>query len=205
MSYENARSTRFLATRCVCCGNPLTDAKSVEFGIGPICRKKHGFDGATGEPDFEVARFELAQAYDASDAATRENGKLETVATRIASGDARGACNAAVYHIAAQPQSREASRLVAVVAALGFDRLARVIASRQLGAITVEKSEAEFVVRSPFSTRFNEELRSVPGAYWHKKTKTRRVPLRQRAGLWRALRKGYAPGTVVVGDRVARV
>jgi hypothetical protein len=33
-----------LATQCACCGLPLVDAKSVETGVGPDCRKKHGFD-----------------------------------------------------------------------------------------------------------------------------------------------------------------
>jgi len=44
MSYENAPATKMVATHCACCGRPLVDAASVETGIGPECRKKHGFD-----------------------------------------------------------------------------------------------------------------------------------------------------------------
>ena len=44
MSYVNARSTQLLATHCLLCGRPLRDAKSVEIGIGPICRDRAGFD-----------------------------------------------------------------------------------------------------------------------------------------------------------------
>jgi hypothetical protein len=33
-----------VATNCAVCHLPLLDAKSVELGIGPICRKKFGFD-----------------------------------------------------------------------------------------------------------------------------------------------------------------
>jgi hypothetical protein len=44
MSYLNAPATGMLATYCACCSQPLLDAKSVELGIGPVCRKKHGFD-----------------------------------------------------------------------------------------------------------------------------------------------------------------
>lgn len=44
MSYESAPSTIMLATHCAVCARPLRDAKSVEMGIGPDCRKKHGFD-----------------------------------------------------------------------------------------------------------------------------------------------------------------
>lgn len=44
MSYENAPATRLLATHCVACGRPLLDAKSVEAGMGPDCRERHGFN-----------------------------------------------------------------------------------------------------------------------------------------------------------------
>ena len=43
MSYKSAPTTRLLATHCCACGRPLRDAKSVETGIGPVCRRKHGF------------------------------------------------------------------------------------------------------------------------------------------------------------------
>jgi len=44
MTYESAPATALLATQCCVCGRPLLDAKSVELGIGPICRKKHGYN-----------------------------------------------------------------------------------------------------------------------------------------------------------------
>ena len=44
MSYETAAATLLVATHCCACGRPLVDAQSVELGIGPVCRKKHGFD-----------------------------------------------------------------------------------------------------------------------------------------------------------------
>lgn len=42
--YENAPATQLLATHCAVCSRPLLDAKSVELGIGPDCRRKYGFD-----------------------------------------------------------------------------------------------------------------------------------------------------------------
>ncbi len=44
MSYETAPATRMLATHCAVCRRPLVDAASVEAGIGPDCREKHGYD-----------------------------------------------------------------------------------------------------------------------------------------------------------------
>jgi len=43
MSYLNAPATKMMATNCVSCGRPLVDAKSVEIGMGPECRK--GLEG----------------------------------------------------------------------------------------------------------------------------------------------------------------
>jgi hypothetical protein len=43
MSYEDAPATAMLATHCAVCGRPLVDAASVEAGIGPDCRRKHGY------------------------------------------------------------------------------------------------------------------------------------------------------------------
>lgn len=44
MSYLNAPATKMLATHCCICSLALMDAKSVELGIGPDCRKKYGFN-----------------------------------------------------------------------------------------------------------------------------------------------------------------
>jgi uncharacterized protein DUF6011 len=41
--YENAPATRMVATTCAVCGRPLVDSVSVETGIGPECRRKHGY------------------------------------------------------------------------------------------------------------------------------------------------------------------
>jgi hypothetical protein len=44
MGYEDAAATKIMATHCCACGKPLVDAKSVETGMGPVCRKKYGYD-----------------------------------------------------------------------------------------------------------------------------------------------------------------
>lgn len=57
MGYENAPATVLLATHCACCHLPLVDAQSVEIGMGPVCRKKHGYDEvlALSEDDRKAA------------------------------------------------------------------------------------------------------------------------------------------------------
>lgn len=48
-TYENAPATAMLATDCAICGRPLVDAQSVELGIGPECRKRHGFNAKVSD------------------------------------------------------------------------------------------------------------------------------------------------------------
>ncbi len=55
MSYMNAKATTLLASHCCVCGLPLVDAKSVELGIGPVCRKKYLIgDGITEDARHEA-------------------------------------------------------------------------------------------------------------------------------------------------------
>lgn len=60
MSYETAPSTIMLATHCAVCFRPLRDARSVNFGIGPDCRKKYGFD--EGDEDARAAANRIIHA-----------------------------------------------------------------------------------------------------------------------------------------------
>lgn len=53
--YENAPATRMLATYCGACARPLVDARSVEIGLGPDCRRRHGYSAAM-EAATEVER-----------------------------------------------------------------------------------------------------------------------------------------------------
>jgi len=55
MSYEDAPATEMLASHCAACGRPLLDAKSVELGIGPECRRKLGFNMECAEGAREEA------------------------------------------------------------------------------------------------------------------------------------------------------
>jgi hypothetical protein len=45
MGYEEAPATKMIATHCACCARPLLDSVSVEIGMGPHCRAKHGLSG----------------------------------------------------------------------------------------------------------------------------------------------------------------
>ena len=52
---------RVILTHCAACGKGLSDPFSVETGVGPICRGKHGLEGAT-EEDRQTLRNLIAEA-----------------------------------------------------------------------------------------------------------------------------------------------
>lgn len=61
--YENAPATKLLASHCVACGRPLVDAVSVETGMGPDCRERHGYEQEADEAtrkEVNARVFELA-------------------------------------------------------------------------------------------------------------------------------------------------
>lgn len=63
MGYEDAPACKLLATHCCCCGRPLLDAKSVQYGIGPDCRRKYGFNDKHPEDARKLANkviYEIA-------------------------------------------------------------------------------------------------------------------------------------------------
>lgn len=65
MGYEHAPATQMLATDCIMCGRPLVDAVSIEAGIGPVCRQKHGYSsGVTEEHRCEANKLIHAIASD---------------------------------------------------------------------------------------------------------------------------------------------
>ena len=55
MSYENAPATQMIASHCCVCNRPLVDSVSVELGIGPDCRKKHGYNVEATEENRKAA------------------------------------------------------------------------------------------------------------------------------------------------------
>jgi len=195
MSYQNAPATRMLASHCAVCGNPLVDARSVETGIGPVCRRRHGYGSAQADPDLVEAKRALAEAE-----------RLGAPGIEVGEDpDPRQLANRAVYHIAAQPEARYVASLVEAISVLGFRKLAGVIACRRLGAITVEQSGDVLTVKAPFNQCFNERVRSLPGQHFDRKARVRKIPIRHRRALWSVLRECFAAGTLVVGNRVARI
>ncbi len=183
--YENAPATLMVASNCACCGKDLVDSVSVETGVGPDCRKKHGFTKAQGEMDAEEA---WPLAYDVPAA-----GKA------IVEGDARKAANILTHKIAMAQNGPQVSKWVQAISLCGFAKLADRIAKR-VGRIEITVEGNLLAVKAPYNESFLSAVRSVPGQYWDQARKVRMVPVRSEAQLMLALQRVYGDVLVSKGS-----
>ena len=205
-SYVNAPATRFIATHCACCGKPLVDADSVQAGVGPDCRAKHGRDVQTCTPDFVAARTILANF-------GSELGAPESILTDDSPAAAHRAANVLVHRFAAN--FRTARWIPDALHALGYDKLGARCAKRarvKLGAVTApatgevritsrtdrwtfkgkEYTREVLAVTSPRDERFIAAVRALPGRRWDADAKVWTVPATERPALWSAVKGCFA-------------
>lgn len=190
MGYENAPATALVATDCACCGRPLVDAVSVETGIGPVCRAKHGYSDAQAPADWARARTAIG----------------ELAALLGDCSDAHRAANMIVHRIACEQGSPAVPSMIAAVYSLGFQTLALRIAGNLTAAIRVTRdSSGLLAVKAPFSEAFNANVRRCRGQRWDGARKVRTVPASERTALWGALKASFPAGTIVAGENCVAV
>lgn len=200
-NYENAPATQMVATKCACCAKPLVDAVSVETGVGPDCRKKHGYGSAQKPADLVRAAAALASLGAASFAGVSVDVLIATLPCATDAEQARTIANKLVHCIAIEQDGRIVDALIAAVDALGFETLAARCAKR-VGVVDVRVTGDWIAVKAPFSQAFNDSLRRLgPGmSKWDKETKTRYVFCSKRTALWNMLRDAFA-GYMLASDK----
>ena len=187
--YTNAPATALVATHCCACHRELTDAVSVEIGMGPTCRRKAGLDGDGTGADWGRALPLLAAC-----GVAVEN-------------DARRAANVVVHRIAADQGAANVPVLLAALEALGFARVAAAIREHlRPASVCVEVEGDRFVVRVDGLDRASFDsllaaLRAVPGRRYDAERKASVIPVSSRVPLWRAIRSSVRAGTTIVGPR----
>lgn len=176
MGYETAPATKMLATHCLCCGRPLVDATSIETGIGPECRKKHGFVKAQSEPDWSMAAMHCPIDMHEDE-------------------DARKLCNRLVYTAACGVDPKVLSRIITTVRLLGFTTLADKLSSRASDA-KVSVESGVIIVRTKYNPDFVDESCRVPGRRWDAANKVTTFPESSRREVWAMLQKVFAGGVI---------
>jgi hypothetical protein len=196
MSYENAPATKMLATHCACCARPLVDAASVEAGIGPECRKRHGYSASQKDANWDDVMFAL--------------DGIVPVAEINPSVEPRIASNLLVHRIAAQLGAgnlagEDVLDMVRAIDALGFSKLSERILDR-IEPIRLIADGNALLVFTPFSEAFVAGLKSKIAAKadrrWDPAKKAWRVSMTQKRVLWTLLQSEFA-GRVAIGPKGA--
>lgn len=208
--YELSAGCKMQATHCAYCGRPLTDAESVQRGVGPDCAARHDVASARGETRPE----ELATACRlAAEALPVELAGLEgRIARELADHGPRRAANVLVYLIALIQVGSAAAYMVSALGALGYGAQAERIGER-LGHIKVTREGETLVARLPYDERLIFAVARIPGRRIEKRQDAGKrrpytvnvVPAAQRVALWTALRTRLPAGTLVLGTEGYRV
>ena len=180
-------------TYCAVCAHSLTDAPSVELGIGPDCRRQHGYDRPDGAADQQRADGEIARAIAIDE-------RLANLRTRLLSDDPRIWKRVLVRQIAVSQRGTAAAHLTAALHAVGWVQLAAAIAKR-LGSAVIEQEGNVLLLRARRTPTLVAELRKVPGRMWHGGRGVNVVPAAQGPALWTLLKRALPIGTIVVGPR----
>ena len=172
---------------CAHCGQPLTDADSVERGIGPICSKKGYNDEVEPRDDAEamvaLAEFPELLNYLVTKYKAKGNRALVNGLTRTASLNRRTPVHSACTD---------------AIDALGYKRLASALRESICTVELYDIKENEnvygfWIKRCDFSWNFWNRLKTLPGVYMTKFPKRQTiVPKEHRKALAELLVQHYS-------------
>lgn len=186
MSYEDAPSTILLASRCAVCSRSLRDAVSVELGIGPVCRERHGYDyGACTEEERQQA-----------------NKLVHDCAVHVDDDEFRLiAC--------AELRLLGFAKLATRIEFRGKDEAKRRKAAKNTVVIKEHKLPGihggwvkGLLVSAPYNENANYAWRRIGGRKWMREHRANFIPSRCKQSLWHLLKTYYAgcAGTGPRGD-----
>jgi len=158
------KATWLLATHCCICSTPLRDAKSVEMGIGPICRKRYA------KADVETTPEMLQKALGALVMSGLDSVVVDAVLER--KGDARTVCNWLVYFASAHYTDKpKVLSVTPIIRLLGYttladklekDRSRVILTNTPDGWVEVECPRNEMLARG--ASRLGAQMRRHPSS-----------------------------------------
>lgn len=229
MRYENAPATAILATNCGICGKELLDAVSTECGVGPRCRKLHGYDVSQGPPDWSAASKALFSSVtgilpapcgheDCSEVVGMYEACVATGSTTFEKAwgtpdGARVIANRLARQVALEPGSQVALACVQAISALGFRKVAMAMATHRgspLKAwfgddiiVVVQLDDVRFSVKSRYNANFVVAVNEMGSQLrsWDDEHKVWVFRSEAKRAVWAALKASYPAGTLLVSEK----
>ncbi len=182
-----------VASRCCVCGRELLDATSIEFGIGPVCRKKYRYEDAYPvAPDTAFA----VSVY-LTDGPIPEP-RVIAVVEACHADDSRRAANVLV-HVASTESAEAAVAATHALRLLGYTDLADKVQDR-LCAVKISEQGGYLAVQTPWNPAFVSAVRGIAGRRWDGDNKVNLIPVAQKRALYDVLVKTF-PGAQGVGPK----
>lgn len=154
-SHEKAKATRILATNCCICSRKLVDAKSVEFGIGPVCRRKYG------KVDIETTPEMHKKALGALAVSGLAPHVIDAVLEH--GNDARQVCNWLVYWASANYTDKKiVLACTPIIRTLGYTTLADKL-EKDRATVRLTVVDDGFEVYTPRDNQTIRGLRQIGG------------------------------------------
>ena len=157
---HHAEVVKVVATNCCVCHAQLTDAESVEHGIGPVCSKK--YYNPVHVPTEEMVKNALGLLAISGLAEVLLDAFLKVVSNDHT--NARAGCNLLVYWASAHYKDRdEVFKCSAIIRALGYIELAdKLEIDRTVGHID-DKGD-HLVAFVGYRRGFQNDMDRIPGA-----------------------------------------
>lgn len=148
------------ASHCCICASPLTDSTSIQFGIGPTCRKKYKYEDALDISPDQVMELAVWSSTELPVELMTEVNKA------AASNNSRRCANLLVYYASAE-DGIEAVKAAHALRIIGYGLLADRVQDR-LSAVSITSLNGEIAVRTGYDPVFIAALkrRYVPGRRW---------------------------------------
>lgn len=182
-----------VCTHCACCGLPLTDAVSVERGMGGICSKKGYSEDPKDNVDDMMALIELSEYPELVEFLVKHYKPLGV----------RGLMNGLVRIACLNRKEPVHKSCCNAIEYLGYVRLANTLRSGlTIGHIKDSKTHlgclAVWIKWAHWTRAFSNACKNIPGAFFDRAEKGWIIPKHpaSKTALWHALLASY-PGEAI--------
>lgn len=173
-----------VCSNCAHCSQPLSDAISIERGIGPICSKKGYLEDPKSSDEIQ-AMIDLAEF----------PALMNFVVERYKPQGVRAMMNALVKICSLNRRSPVHPACCDAIDSLGYTRLASTL-RESLAVIEISQAQDSgsylvWVKKSDWHWGWTNALRQIPGSYFSKQAKGTIVPKTHKRELWTLMLKYY--------------
>lgn len=155
------RLSKIVATHCCVCRSPLTDAESIEHGIGPVCSRRYY------SPRHTPTQEQVQTTMGLLSASALPNGIVDDFLSVVdnTNVNARAGCNLLVKWASANyDQQKIVFECSGIIRALGYTELADKLENDRT-KVTIHVNGGTVEAFTPDKYTMNKDILGIPGAF----------------------------------------